>query len=376
MTRNHGLDALRGWMLVSMTLTHLPTVASRWASQPFGFVSNAEGFVFLSAYLVGRIYSRNAESGSARRLGAPIWRRALKIYGYHIATLLFAFTVAAAIAVYGQRPMLSNLLGFYLEQPWHAVIDSALLIYRPPLMDILPMYVVFMIITPYLLTSGVRRGWLGILTASLLVWVGAQLGLRTLLVEGVNAVSPWPLPPIRHLGAFNIYAWQLLWIGGLWLGQKHMRDPQAAGRIPAAVTNTALILAAAFLALRYALGSYPEHAPLWLHAGISKWNLGLVRMLDFSALTLVCMRFGNMINRWLPTAPLQYLGRASLPVFSVHVVACLLVLGMVHDDAVGLSAGAQIAAIVATFGVMFAVAAFDLRRRQPTGAIAPVRPQA
>ena len=49
--RKPELDALRGLFLVWMTLTHLPTRASDLVNQPFGFVSSAEGFVFLSALL-------------------------------------------------------------------------------------------------------------------------------------------------------------------------------------------------------------------------------------------------------------------------------------------------------------------------------------
>ena len=36
------LDALRGLMLVWITCTHLPTIASTYVNQPFGFVSAAE----------------------------------------------------------------------------------------------------------------------------------------------------------------------------------------------------------------------------------------------------------------------------------------------------------------------------------------------
>ena len=50
------LDALRGLMLVGMTLTHLPTQASHYSNQLLGFVSWAEGFVLLSAVLTGRVY--------------------------------------------------------------------------------------------------------------------------------------------------------------------------------------------------------------------------------------------------------------------------------------------------------------------------------
>lgn len=364
MNRNQGLDALRGLMLVLMTLTHIPTMAARWSSQPFGYVSDAEGFVFLSAYLVGRIYSRKVAEGISA-VGAPVWRRTVKIYLYHLATLAFAFTFAAAVAEWGQRPRLINLLGYYLDQPWHALLDSVLLIYRPPLMDILPMYVGFMLVVPYLLITGSRRGWGGILAVSVLIWLGAQFGLRTFLHDGFNAISSWQLPPVRHLGAFNVYSWQLLWIGGLWLGQQHARDPQLIQRLPRFVVDGALGLVIVVLALRYAFGGYPAHAPAWLLTAISKWNLGALRMLNFTALTIVVIRYGHLLTRWLPTAALQLLGRASLPVFSAHVVACLTALSLFHSNTDKLSPVMQVIVIAATFALLFAVAVRDQRTRQP-----------
>ena len=48
MRRLKELDALRGFMLVWITFTHLPTALSTYVNQPFGFVSAAEGFIFLS----------------------------------------------------------------------------------------------------------------------------------------------------------------------------------------------------------------------------------------------------------------------------------------------------------------------------------------
>ena len=72
MQRQTELDWLRGLMLVLMTVTHLPTWFSAHVGQPFGFVSAAEGFVFLSAYLVGTVYSQ-----TAIKHGFPAMRRAL-----------------------------------------------------------------------------------------------------------------------------------------------------------------------------------------------------------------------------------------------------------------------------------------------------------
>jgi hypothetical protein len=71
------LDALRGLMLVLMTLTHMPTGFAHYLSQPFGFVSAAEGFVLLSALLSGRVYgARAARRHRPWRSSPKPWRAA------------------------------------------------------------------------------------------------------------------------------------------------------------------------------------------------------------------------------------------------------------------------------------------------------------
>src|ERR1700684_32220 len=111
--RRPELDALRGLFLVWMTLTHLPTHFSDLVNQPFGFVSSAEGFVFLSALLVARLYIRQAAE-DAVSLRNKLLKRTLRLYLYHIVLLLLAFTAAATFAVTAHRPALTNLLNFYL----------------------------------------------------------------------------------------------------------------------------------------------------------------------------------------------------------------------------------------------------------------------
>ncbi|MFI4888312.1 MAG: OpgC domain-containing protein, partial [Burkholderiales bacterium] len=80
MERQAELDWLRGMMLVLMTMTHLPTWFSAHAGQPFGFVSAAEGFVFLSAFLVGAVYSQKTRERGYRAMRRALWGRALKVY--------------------------------------------------------------------------------------------------------------------------------------------------------------------------------------------------------------------------------------------------------------------------------------------------------
>src|SRR5437588_9882948 len=91
------LDILRGFLLLWMTLTHLPTKASVVSNQTFGFVSGAEGFIFLAAFMVGqleyRIEQKRGQSATVRDLS----KRTLRIYVYHCALLAIAFTLVAEI---------------------------------------------------------------------------------------------------------------------------------------------------------------------------------------------------------------------------------------------------------------------------------------
>ena len=102
-------------MLVWIALTHLPTAASSWVNQLFGFVGAAEGFIFLSALFTGRIYFRIAEHDGYPMMTLKLWGRMLRLYGYHVLLLAFAFLVAVPIAAHGDRPGLHNLLDFYFN---------------------------------------------------------------------------------------------------------------------------------------------------------------------------------------------------------------------------------------------------------------------
>src|SRR5687768_9046581 len=64
------VDALRGLMLVLMTLTHLPTRIASPAGQPFGFVSAAEGFVLLSGFMAGLVYATRERREGEERMRA------------------------------------------------------------------------------------------------------------------------------------------------------------------------------------------------------------------------------------------------------------------------------------------------------------------
>src|SRR5207249_11409233 len=131
MRRLPELDALRGLMLVWMTLTHLPTVVSVYVNQPFGFVSSAEGFIFLSALLTGCIYYRVAERRGYGVMIRKLFLRTLRLYGYHALLLDLVFIIAVRIAADGDRPGMAKMLCYYfLLGAKHAIVYSSLLIDR------------------------------------------------------------------------------------------------------------------------------------------------------------------------------------------------------------------------------------------------------
>src|SRR5512135_878177 len=97
--RDERLDTFRGYMLVAITLNHLDTELRVFSDYVFGFVSTAEGFVFLSGLVAGLVYTRRAERCTAEELQRHARRRAGQIYGAHAASYLIAFVGLLLLAL-------------------------------------------------------------------------------------------------------------------------------------------------------------------------------------------------------------------------------------------------------------------------------------
>ncbi|HYK49514.1 MAG TPA: OpgC domain-containing protein [Terriglobales bacterium] len=354
------LDALRGLMLIGMALTHLPTRASYYSNQLLGFVSWAEGFVLVSALLSGRVYGALLRQKPFQVVREKLWHRCARLYGYHLALLGVAFTVVAAIAVHTREPALQGLLDFYL---WHHALAAAsamLLLYCPPLLDILPMYIVFLFLTPLVLYVGQRRGWKFVLGPSAALWLASQFQAREMLYSFFAAHADFPIP-LRHLGAFNLFAWQFLWIFGLWAGSG--TATQSLDRFKSRFKSgwtiaLSILVAATFFILRYQLIPYFVSHPVdqgnaWVL--FDKWQLGVFRLLNFAALGVLFMAVRPYIARRLAWTPLVQLGKSSLEVFCFHILLVFGALSLVGDGT-GAPWSYQLAIVIATLAGMYAVA--------------------
>jgi hypothetical protein len=326
--RQPELDALRGLMLILMTLAHLPTQAQIITNQQLGFISEAEGFIFLSAFLTGRIFARMANESGFPTVLKRLWTRALRLYGYHLFLLGIAFTVVATVAVHIKDPSLEGLLDFYLAHPIHAVCSAVLLVYCPPLLDILPMYIIFLLATPIALYVGSRWNWKLVLIPSGLIWVLAQLGLRATIHASMTQLTGLQIP-LNEMGAFDLLAWQFLWAGGLWIGAGRPESIFQALTSKRSVI-AGLVVAAAFFLLRHPILNIQFHGKLWLGL-IDKWHLGGLRLLDFLALAILFAVSRPWLARWFTISPLLLLGKASLEVFCAHLLFCFAALSFVKD---------------------------------------------
>lgn len=326
--RRWEIDALRGLMLILMTLTHLPTRLTNPFGQPFGYVSAAEGFVLLSGYMAGLVYGRAAVEKGIGAMRKAFWRRALLVYGCHAAMLIFLFTVIALIGLKVDEPAVKNLMAYYLREPLNALIGGLLLIYQPPLLDILPMYVILMLLSPWALSLSLSRGWEPVLAGSLGLWLLAQFGFAERLYDVAAGIMHVPVP-YAETGAFNGFAWQLVWMLGLWMGaSRHEPQPQPL-RVPTPALVVVIVVAAVGFVWRHAVGQAPFGANETLNLLFDKWQVGPLRLLNLLALMLLVIRFGPWVASHLPRLrALETLGAASLPVFCAHLVAVLVVLSL------------------------------------------------
>jgi hypothetical protein len=327
--RRPELDALRGLFLVWMTCVHMPTRFSDVVNSPFGYFSSASGFVFISAMLVGRIYIHDVQHDPPG-VHVRLWKRSLKVYGYHLLMLAFAFTVVAAYAVHAHKAALSDELDFYLAHPLAAIIGSVFLLYCPPLLDILPMYVIFLFLTPMLLWAAARWSWKVVLSVSAGVWIFAQFGLRDIVHHALMAATGLKIP-MRETGSFNLFGWQALWILGLWLGARSATRSGPLFKTPPWMVACCAAVCVFFVGVRFGtLGPHLTQQALGML--LDKWQIGPLYALNTVAFAIFCYSLRKPLLRVISIEPFVTLGKASLQVFCTQLVFVFVALGLLYRD--------------------------------------------
>jgi len=232
------------------------------------------------------------------------------------------------------------------------VVAALLLVYNPPLLDILPMYIALMLLSPWLLRRGLQRGWQGVLTVSALLWLAQQWDLGLALYELASQMIQQPMP-YKDMGAFHWFAWQALWVAGLWLGARQQPLP----RFPWWVLVPATLYAAGMLLWRHMAGQDPMPGVPAVTLLFDKWSLGPLRVLNFTSVFVLLVSAGPWLKRVLPRPlPLELLGRNSLSVFCAHVVIALFTLAFFGSTEVVRPWTTDAALLASAFAGLLAVA--------------------
>ncbi|MEO8250549.1 MAG: OpgC domain-containing protein, partial [Burkholderiales bacterium] len=231
--------------------------------------------------------------------------------------------------------------------------------YNPPLLDILPLYVLFMLLSPFVMAHGMRRGWAGWMAASVLLWLTAQFGLSHALYDALRALTGLKVP-LSQIGAFDPLAWQFMWMFGLALGAGGMavpKGPNGVPRFPHWLLAMAVAIGVAGLVWRHTSGQtpflvWPQFNPLF-----DKWHLGPLRLVNFFALVVLVLRFGPALLTLKPRWPwLEILGAASLAVFCAHLVVVLLALALFGAGGPQRPVWIDLALLAVAFAVIYGVA--------------------
>jgi hypothetical protein len=318
MNRFVEFDVLRGVLLLMMSVDHSPSSLRRFTDQPLGFFSTAECFVFVSAFLAGMLFRKRAEKLGFDAARSSSIDRAGRIYRAHLVTLGFAFVLGSFFL--SELPGIRNLLDHYLMNPWAAIGGSLALLFRPPLMDILPMYILFSFLTPAAFVAAQRWGWKTVLFVSFSAWVVAQTHVRDMLVTAGKDL------PFVQLGPFDLLAWQLLWVTGLFLGQRFLENKPLLP-VPHLVRPLLVLSKIAFLFWRWLsiTSGSDTLTQTWL---FDKWHLGPLRLINFAVAASVAATFLKYLNRWeAPLRPFSLIGRHMLPVFCSQICLSVLLIG-------------------------------------------------
>jgi hypothetical protein len=206
--RDYRLDFCRGLALLMIFIDHVPgNPASSWTLRNYAFCDAAEVFVLISGISAYLAYGSKFERLGFRGGAAAIGHRWVKLYCAHILLFSLVAGFLALASLIFEEDFASTLrMSWLFQSPLNAAVAAITLRYLPAYLDILPLYLCLIAITPGLIPI-VKRAPLAAIGLSVLVYAATR-STRFNLSAG-NDGSQW---------YFNPLAWQLLFVAGVVLG--------------------------------------------------------------------------------------------------------------------------------------------------------------
>ena len=314
--RDLRLDLFRGLALWLIFFDHIPNNILGWFTiRNYGFSDATEIFIFISGYTAAFVYGAAMVQRGFVVAGARILKRSWQIYVAHV--FLFAIYIAEISYVGSsfENPLFAeemNALDF-LKQPEIAIIQALLLKFKPVNMDVLPLYIVLLLLFPMALWLLIRNGTVALALSAVLYALTWEYG--------------WNIPsyPTGHW-YFNPFAWQLLFVFGAWCALGGAQKLAPVLRSPITTWIAIAYLAFAFgVTMTWYFPRLSFLIPRWLGEWmypIDKTNLDVLRFAHFLALAALTVRFiprgwPVLQSRWLK--PAVICGQHSLEIFCLGV---------------------------------------------------------
>ena len=314
--RDLRLDLFRGIALWLIFLDHIPNNVVSWITiRNYGFSDATEIFIFISGYTAAYVYGRSMRERGTLVASARILKRTWQIYVAHI----FLFTIFMAEIFYLSRgfenPLFAeemNILDF-LKQPEVTIVEALLLKFKPVNMDVLPLYIVLLLLFPPILWLLLRQPTIALAISVTLYVVTWEFNLYLPAFPS----GTW---------AFNPFAWQLLFVFGAWcaLGGAERLSRVLRSPITLGLAIAYLVFAFAIVMTWYfpPLGQFVPRLLSELMYPIDKVNLDVLRFAHFLALAVITIR---LIPRdwpglnWWGFRPAILCGQQSLEIFCLGV---------------------------------------------------------
>lgn len=346
--RDPRLDFYRGIAMLIIFTSHAPNnFWGDWIPGRFGFSDATEMFVFCSGMASAIAFGSSYERRGWLLGTARVLHRSWQVYWAHIC-LFFAllFMVITLDRIGFEKSYVDSLaLGFFLNNATEAVFGLLTLTYVPNYFDILPMYIVILLMMPIIMALAKVRMEL-VFAFMLILWFLAQTGLHKWLgVDGLTLNLPASFRTDR-VWFFNPFGWQLIFFTGFAL----MR-----GWIPRPPINKLLISLATLITIGFMSVSHVafrewgfDWALQWRIANIpliNKTDFGVLRYLHFMVLAYLAYAIAgdggkrlivqgtnlfSRIARLLVTV-LTKVGQQSLAIFIVSMILSIFV-GFVLDQ--------------------------------------------
>ncbi len=332
--RDPRLDFYRGIAMFIILFAHTPgNFFTSWIPARWGFSDATEMFVFCSgmasAIAFGRTFDRAGWVLGTARVGYRVWQ----VYWAHIGMF---FAIAMMLSYWDSTGLFTknytgslNLILFFKDAPQN-LIGLFTLTYVPNYFDILPMYMVILVMMPLVMALSRVNLWL-VAAFVAIVWIFAQRLVLTQFGLDDMALNLPAEPWSQRRWFFNPFGWQLVFFTGF----AFMR-----GWIPAPPVNKWLIAIAAIIVIaniplsnigvraisREWFGAFENNWVIdWRVANkelISKSDFGILRYVQFLALAyLGWVVAGEGGKRLIVTA------KTGLSIISAKTIAIFMKVG-------------------------------------------------